>query len=334
MNNKKSRITNILIFIILTIITYFIIFSKKDMKNIFVAIQDVNILYILLGIICMFMYFLMEAINIKSILKNFKYNINIFKALKFTLIGFFFSSITPSSTGGQPAEIYYMSKEKISASASALALLIEVSSFLFCTISMSTIAFIINPTIIPDHLVYLFILGTLVSLIVISIYFICKKKKKITHKLVNSLIKLLKIFKAKNIENIQIKIERELTKYHDSADYIKKHKKEFLFSFIRVFIQVIFFYLVPYCIYKSFGYTQINVLKFISMQAVLYTTVSFIPLPGSVGINESVFLHIYSVAYPKELIGTSLLLTRGINFYFFVIISAIISTTSSFKRKS
>ncbi len=332
MNNTKSRITNILIFIILTLMTYFIIFNNRDMSNIFEAIKDVNILYILLGILCMFMYFLMESINIKRILKNFNHNISIFKSLKFTLIGFFFSSITPSSTGGQPAEIYYMSKEKINASVSTLALLIEVSSFLLCTISLSTIAFIVNPKIVPGNLVYLFILGTIVSLFILALYTICIFSKKITKKLVNLAIKILKLLKIKNIDNIKANIEEGLQKYHNSADYIKNHKKEIILSYVTVFIQIIFFYLVPYCIYKSLGFTEVNVFRFISLQAILYTTVSFIPLPGSVGISESVFLHIYSIAYPEELIATSLLLTRGINFYLFVFITAIISTVASFKK--
>ena len=333
MNNTKSRIINLLLFIILTLTTYFIIFNNKDMKSIFDALKDVNIYYILLGVLSMFMYFLMESINVKSILKNFDKHISIFKALKYTFIGFFFSSITPSATGGQPAEIYYMSKEKIPASASALALLLEVSSYLLCTVSLSTIAFILNPNVIPGSLIYLFFLGTVVSLVVVSVYFICIFSKRLSRKLVKLAIKVLKFIKVKDIESVKLKLEEGLVKYHDGANYIRHHKIEVFFSFIRVLIQVLFFYSVSYFVYRSFGFETVSIFRFIAMQAVLYTTVSFIPLPGSVGISESIFLHIYSIAYPKELIGSSLLLTRGINFYLYVLIAALIVTFTSMKKK-
>ena len=48
--------------------------------------------------------------------------------LKYALIGFFFSSITPAASGGQPMQIYYMHKEKISVASSTLALLIRYKS--------------------------------------------------------------------------------------------------------------------------------------------------------------------------------------------------------------
>ena len=54
-----------------------------------------------------------------------------------------------------------------------------------------------------------------------------------------------------------------------------------------------------------------------AMQSVLYTTVSSLPLPGAIGISETVFLTLYSHIYTDSLLHDALLLHRGISFYIF-----------------
>lgn len=44
--------------------------------------------------------------------------------LLFSSVGFFFSCITPSASGGQPAQVYYMKKEDIPIPISTMVLLI------------------------------------------------------------------------------------------------------------------------------------------------------------------------------------------------------------------
>ena len=44
-------------------------------------------------------------------------------------VGFFFSCITPSASGGQPAQIYYMKKEKIPIPVSTLVLMIVTITY-------------------------------------------------------------------------------------------------------------------------------------------------------------------------------------------------------------
>ena len=59
------------------------------------------------------------------------------------------------------------------------------------------------------------------------------------------------------------------------------------------------------------------------MQSILFATVSGIPSPGSVGVTEGAFTEIFRNVYPSEVMSTAVLLSRGINFYLFVLISGI-----------
>ena len=104
----KRFIRNIIFFIALIVLTFGILFKDQDMNKLFNTIKIVKTPWVVLGFFVMLLFFYMEAYNIKSILNSFGEKISIFKAYKFSLIGFFFSAITPAATGGQPMEIYYM----------------------------------------------------------------------------------------------------------------------------------------------------------------------------------------------------------------------------------
>ena len=51
------------------------------------------------------------------------------KGVFYALVEFYFSGITPSSTGGQPAELYYMTKDKIPVRTSTIALILTTIYF-------------------------------------------------------------------------------------------------------------------------------------------------------------------------------------------------------------
>ena len=61
----------------------------------------------------MVIYLLLEAVNLHRTLKVLGEKVTFWQNIKYAIIGFFFSSITPAASGGQPMQIYYMYKEKI-----------------------------------------------------------------------------------------------------------------------------------------------------------------------------------------------------------------------------
>ena len=69
------------------------------------------------------------------------------------------------------------------------------------------------------------------------------------------------------------------------------------------------------------------------MQAVLYATVSGIPSPGAVGVSEGGFIGIFRNVFSETIIHSAMLLNRIINFYLFVIISAIVVIINAMLKK-
>lgn len=333
MKKTKRMIRNLIIFILLIILTFYIILKDQNITEIFSVFQNVKKQYILIAALCMCIYIICEAINIGRTLKNLNEKSTLWQNIKYALIGFFFSSITPAASGGQPMQIYYMYKDKISVANSTLALLINLSSMQVVTISMALISVIFNHKYLNKTLVGFFILGIILNASALTLLLIAIFSKKLLNKLINFVIKIMKKLKIKNVEDKQMKLEAELAKYQDSSSYIKNNKLVILKTLLTTYIQFIAYYSVSYWVYRSFGLSGYNFIQIVSIQAILFATVSGIPSPGAVGVTEGGFIEIYKSVFPQKMISSAMLLNRGISFYLLVIISAIVTIINILKTK-
>ncbi len=329
----KQTIRNLIVFILLICLTFFLIFKDENIPEILKIATNVDQKYILIAILAMFVFILCETLNIGRVLKELGEKSNFIKNIKYTLIGFFFSAITPAASGGQPMEIYYMHKEDIKVANSTLALLIHLWSFQIITISFGIISTILNFEVVKGGLIYLVILGIMLNSIALTLLAISIFSKKLSEGVIKAAVKILKLFKIKNIEEKQEKLKAELEKYQESAKYIKAHKLIMLKTLLTTVVQIIVYYSIPYWVYRSFGFCQYNIFQIITLQAVLYATVSGIPSPGAVGVSEGGFIEIFKNVFPNTMISGAILLNRGISFYAFVLISGIVVIINTLKSK-
>ena len=333
MKNIKKTILNLILFISLLIITFYVIFKDQSIGEIINLVRQANIQYILIAIIGMIIYVLCEAINIKRTLKELCEKITILSSIKYALIGFFFSGITPAASGGQPMQIYYMHKDKISVANSTLTLLIILSCTQIATISIALISVIFNHQYLNQAMIIFFIIGILLNASALSLLLIAIFSKKLLRILMDFVVKIMKKLKLKNVEQKIEKLENEISKYQDSSVYIKNNKLVIFKTVITTFIQFIAFYSVSYWVYRSFGFNEYNIAEILMMQAVLYATVSAIPSPGAIGVSEGGYIAIFSHIYTQNMVSSAMLLNRGINFYLLIIIGAIVTLINIFKSQ-
>ncbi len=329
----KKTIANLIIFILLITLTFVLIFKDRDITQVLEIATQVKGQYIAIAIFAMCIYIIAESVNIGRILKELGEKTKFIQNIKYTLIGFFFSSITPAASGGQPMEIYYMHKDNVSVAHSTLSLLMHLWSFQIVSITMGIISAIIHFDVLKSGLIYLFILGIVLNSSALALLIIGIFSKRLSAGLIKLVVKILKFFKVKNVEEKQEKMEKELASYQESAIYIKEHKMLMLKTILTTIIQMLVYYSVPYWIYRAFGLNTYNLWQVLTLQAVLFATVSGIPSPGSVGVSEGGFLGIFRNAFPETIISSAMLLSRGVNFYLLIIISSIIVIASTLKDK-
>ena len=243
-------------------------------------------------------------------------------------------------------QIYFMHKDGISIGSSSFTLLINVTCMLVATVLLGFVNLAFNYQYMEPWLMAFYIFGQFINTCAIVLFAIAMFSEKTLDKIISFAKRIInainnfrikKIKKAKltsfderisKIEQSGLKIEEKLnssaTKYKENAKIIKQNKKVVLKTLVVYFFQYALYFSTAYWAYRAVGLKKHNIFEIMSLQSVVFATTSGIPSPGAVGISEAVYIGLFKNLIQKELLNSIMLLTRMMNFYFFVFISSIV----------
>lgn len=321
--NKYKK--NIIFLVIIALFVSFLIL-KDNFNNIIDLISKMNIWWFLVAIIFIFIYWLIQTLSLKVLADK---KVSFFSLFKSTIICNFFSAITPFATGGQPFQIYFLKKKKISLGEATN---LVVSQSLFYQIGLvliGTVAIIINYFfhIFPsnDLLKKLVIIGYLINVFVIILLIIVSTGKKTSSFLADKIVKFLcKIKIIKNKEKTYEKINKTLTKFYESSKVLKGNKKDVIKGIFYNFIAFIFLYITPYFIALSLGVHDLSIINTIVAVSYVMLIGAFVPIPGGTGGIEFAFLNFFGYFVIGTSLAAILLLWRFISYYLAIIIGSIV----------
>ena len=127
---KRGRGWISILFITLTlavIIVYGII--SGELKNSWYALQSSNISYLTAAIGCMAAFVILRAAMLIYYINHQNRPLRFTDAVRVTLVGLYYSGITPAATGGQPMQIYELNRSSIVPSIGSSAILVETFGF-------------------------------------------------------------------------------------------------------------------------------------------------------------------------------------------------------------
>ncbi len=250
-------------------------------------------------------------------------------AVKTTMIGQYYSNITPMATGGQPVQLYVLKDDNISLSNGTAILIskfllfqIGVTIYSFC-LAIYKIKLLIN----YYHGVSAFIItGLTINIIMLGAFLLIAFNQQILLKLCNAIFNFLyKIHIIKDVKKLMDKTESFISEYKESIGKLKEDHWFTIRMYVITFIQLTVFFSITFFVYKSLNLGKSNILDIICMQSFLYMAVSFIPTPGTVGASEVGFVLLLGHLFPPNIISTAMLLWRGISYYFSLIFSGFFS---------
>lgn len=325
----KKNIINFVIIITITILVLYI--SLKDnFIEIINSISNMNLYLFLLAIIIYIGYLFGKSIVMQIIVKNFKEDYTLKKSFRMGIETNFFHAITPFSTGGQPYEIYRLSKDGVNVIHSAN---ISVQNFIIyqtALVILGTIALLYNQYmhLFESNLVLknLVALGFVINFLVIVILFMVTLLKKMNKVVINFCINILyKLKLIKNKEEKQQKFEQYLYDFNTGAKILLKNKWKFLLLILIELVSLILLYLVPYFLIKGIEMNiEISLIKIIVSSAYVMIIGSFVPIPGGTGGLEYGFIAFFGNLITGPILNASMLLWRFITYYFGMILGAVV----------
>ena len=325
MKNKQKNIFLLIFLIVIIFLTFNRIYSETSLEQIYQNLKNVKIVYIFICLLIMFLYFFMQSIYMKIILKSLNKKITFKKGFFYSIVEFYFSGITPSSTGGQPMQLYYMTKDKIPLRKTYITLILNTIYFKLIILILGIIVLITNLNFIlnlPTICLFFIILGLIVDIIFIIILFMLLFKQNIIKKILMIITKTCKKLKIlKKVQNINI--EETLKKYSNELKYIKSNKKTIVFSFIITFIQRLLLFSIIYVVYKSLGFSHYTYFDLLKIQICVQLATEAFPLPGGAGISETILYNSFNTMHGINFASTGMLLTRSFAFYIPLLVSGL-----------
>ena len=333
MEIEKNIKKNSLILMIITLIIL-VILLKDHFLEIINSLKDMNFLFLLLAILFYFLYVTLKAYVVYKTV-NDKSKLSLKEAIKHNIIAQFFNGITPFSTGGQPMEIYMLTKHNISA---PIATGITIQNFIFyqTALVLSGVLAILSNCIFkifPDikFLKYFVLLGFLSNTVVAVALYIIMLSEKMTKTISNFIIKLLhKIRIIKDLDKATNYWEHKLKEFHSNSKVLLKRKKLFFLGILINLISITCLYIVPLFIIKGLTPTNIGIITTLTASAYIAILSAFVPAPGATGGIEYGFYKFFGKYINTVTLNTTLIVWRFITYYLGVILGGLIF---SFEKK-
>ena len=333
----KSYTFNISLIIILTGFVLWLIL-KDNYDNIMQLMSKVDYSLLLLTLFMIFCAQILSGYSLACFAKLSNTKYNIINGIANTLVANFVSGITPSSTGGQIAQIYAFRKQNIRMSDSISILWMDfiIGQTMICLVGSIIMIFkFIYFYNTHSKLFIISMLGLILNIIMIlGLYLVTKYDKCykfLTHTIFNIGCKFKMI---KDKDSAKDRLDQSLVRFENEIIKLKSHKflifKCSIIHLIRLLIQ----YSIPFMCFLTLGY-QMNLDLFINcFTLTVFVTLlnTFFPMPGATGGTEITFMLMFQTFFDLVGVQAGVLLWRFSTYYLLLIIGLIAFTYFKFKR--
>lgn len=325
MKSRKKIIFNGVFLAVVFALTIYGVFHGEDLSSMMDAIHRADKRWLIPGIVLVAFFIWGESIIIWYMMRSSGIQLKKRTCFLFSSVGFFFSCITPSASGGQPMQIYYMKKEKISIPVSTVILMIVTITYKLVLVVIGIGIAIFGRGFLHKYLegiLPVFYLGLALNIFCVTFMTILVFHPLLAKAIMVKGMKLLeRLHLVKKKDGRLKKLEDSMDTYRNTAAYLKNNP----FVIVKVigitFIQRMALFAVTWFVYQAFGLHGTGFWEILFLQAVISVSVDMLPLPGGMGISETLFLNIFSPVFGGLLLP-GMVLSRGLGYYGELLISA------------
>ena len=132
---------------------------------------------------------------------------------------------------------------------------------------------------------------------------------------------------------LEEKADAHLAEYRRGAQLIRRAPDLLVRVLGLSALQLACSYVMPYVVYRAFGLSGYSMGQVFALQALCAIAVGYLPLPGSAGAAESVFLRGFLLIFGDALVAPAMILTRTMNCYLVLAATAVVLAVGRRVRK-
>lgn len=329
----KPRTRWMLLFPALVLATFWFLLRGQDLGQLRAVLWQADPCWLCAGVAAMAVYFALEGRNLRTALSVFDVDAPYRDCLSYALTGFFFSSVTPSASGGQPMQLLAMHRRGIDPAPGALALLTEFFSFQIVAVLYGSVGLLLargQLGQLPGGLWLFFLFGALLDLTVLLALALAVSSPGLAPSLWRRLRPLVRRIAPRRCERLETWGRAQWHDLRRCVSCCRGHRGRLVSLLVTDVLRFTAYHSVPFWVALALGADGAALIPMLAVQAVLFVSVASLPLPGAVGASEGGFLLLYTAFFPQELLSGAMLLSRGVSFYLFLLIGALAAGVAFF----
>ena len=293
--------------------------------------------YLAAAAVCGALFLILEGEALRCILRGAGYERGFAAGLLYSAADIYFSAVTPSATGGQPASALFMHRDRIPAGVVTAALLVNLVMY-----SLSIVLLGLGAALAGFRLLYGF---SLISKILIGVgfaaltgltifFFVLLRKEDKVFGTLRNLARLLHRWKLiRRLDNILARLD-SAQKDHDLCEGLMRGKTRMLLrAFALNFLQRTARIAVPVFTYLGLGGSVSQARHVFISQCFVTIGYNCVPVPGGMGVADYLMLDAFSDLMDFEDAVHLEVLSRSISFYMCVAASGIIVLIGSLVQR-
>lgn len=300
-------------------------FSLADFTK---YIKDASLPWLITAFFSMLGFIIFEALALLVLCRAFGYRQNLWRGYIYSASDIYFSAITPSATGGQPASAYFMIKDGMSGMMVTALLMANLCMYTLSIIVIGIICFVFRFDIFLQYSLaskLLIITGFGMQIGLLVFFYMLLKKDRLLQCICNWFLNLLcKLRILRNKERKQAKLDAYMEKYRQHSKLLSGRTKPLLLCFVFNFLQRLSQIAVTMFVYAATtGQSILQSIDLLFLQSYVLLGSNCIPIPGAVGVSDYLMLDGFNTIMTEAQAVNLELLSRSFSFYICVIICGI-----------
>lgn len=327
-----KKIFNALFVVAVFALTVWSVFYGEDLGQLLEFLKTANPAHVVVSVFCVLLFIFGEAVIIFYMLRTLHIKAKLSHCCLYSFVGFFYSCITPSASGGQPMQAVLMRRDGIPVAVSSVILAIITITYKLVLVVIGAIVMIVRPA---QMMVYLqpvesmIYLGLALNVVCVAVLLLLVFRPNIVRKIAEWVLSVCnRIRPFRNLQKQKDRLERILGQYEGTAEFYRTHTMVIFKVFAITIVQRLALFFVTWFTYRAFALSGHTAPLVVGLQAMISVAVDMLPLPGGMGISETLFLKIYEPIFGADLVLPGMVISRGISYYTQLLISAVMTVLS------
>ena len=325
--NTKNKLLWMILFVLIAGATIWTLTSQNRSFS-FAAfrayLQEMNSGWLAAAAASAFGFIFFEGAAVASASRSFGYPAGPGRGLVYSASDIYFSAITPSATGGQPACAYFMVKDGQPGTVAAAILLANLTMYTLSILLIGLVVFCCFPGIFLS-------LSPLSKTLILAGYAVQLAFTAFFVLLLLSFACWLRLLRHK--EERLAKLERTMAHYGETVLALQGKPRMLVKLFFLNLLQRLSSIFVPVFVYLASGGQFRSAPLLLAIQCYVITGSNCIPIPGAMGVSDYLMLDAFGTIMTPEQSANLELLSRSLSFYLCVILCGIITLAAFLIQK-